>query len=358
MDYLVDVYIKKPNLLAELFNKKVNISVKVDGSAFQITNDNGNVEYHKRGGSSSKIGPVIDEYTKLFAGHLNDAIEFFSEGNKGAWKEIQNHKFLAIEMLPSKMDGSNWVLLTAIDNNDRIINPGEELEEIAANMSIFSVPLLFDGNTTGEMENLLVDMMTLSEDTSNEDFVNLLFKIFPDVKKSQTSWEELLRNSEVEGIVLTWELNGKLAQYKIINPAFKKRHEAEQAAAKEKAEKNRDNLNNLIKFLTDKLDKEGEKLDDNHLKSLELNFLKFIVDPKFLNKLINVAAKVAPNENKFFSLQVNKTSKEMQKVLKKHGTPLVTAYEQFLMTFNKERKRSFIISKEFQDKVNALVNKI
>lgn len=354
MDYLVDLYTKKPEVLSELFNKKVNISVKVDGSAFQITNDNGNVEYHKRGGSSSKIGPVIDEYTKLFTKHLNDAIEFFSEGNKGAWKEIQNHKFLAIELL----EDGHWVLLTAIDNNDKIINPGKELEEIASNMSIFSVPLLFDGNTTGEMENLLFDMMTLSEDTSNEDFVNLLFKIFPNVKKEDNSWEELLRNSEVEGIVLTWELDGKLAQYKIINPAFKKRHEAEQAAAKEKAEKNSENLGKLIQLLTDKLESDGQKLDDNHLKSLELNFLSFINNPKFFNKLVNVAAKVFPNDNKFFKLQIEKVSADMQKKLKKYGTPLITAYEQFLMTFNKERKRSFIISQEFQDRINSIISKI
>ena len=35
--------------------------------------------YHKRGGSSSKLGPIIDEYTQLFTKHLNDAIDYFKD---------------------------------------------------------------------------------------------------------------------------------------------------------------------------------------------------------------------------------------------------------------------------------------
>lgn len=347
MDYLVDLYTKKPDLLNKLFDKSVNISLKVDGSAFQISNDNGNVEYHKRGGSSNKLGPIIDEYTQLFSKQLNKAIKYFSPSNEMAWKEILNNKFLAIELL----EGGTYVLLNAIDNNDKIISAGEELVEIADNLGIISVPLLYDGVLNDFRKENIMTMLTLSEDTSNEDFKTLLLNTF----KIHKSYQELLNKEEIEGIVLTWDLDGKIAQYKIINPSFKARHSAEQKKKEEQAEKDKDNIEALIKLLTDKLEKDGEKLDGNNLKNLELNFLKFISDPKFLNKLINVSAKVRPNDNKFFFLQKDKLSKEMKDIVKKHGTPIITAYEQYLMTFNKERKRNYIISKEFQERINKII---
>lgn len=347
MDYLVDLYTKKPDLLNKLFDKSVNISLKVDGSAFQISNEDGNVQYHKRGGSSNKLGPVIDEYTQLFSKQLNKAMKYFSPSNEMAWKEVLNNKFLAIELL----EGGTYVLLNAIDNNDNLINAGPGLVEIADGLGIVSVPLLYDGILNDFQKENLMTMLTLSEDTSNEDFKNILLGTF----KIHKSYQELLNKEEIEGIVLTWNLDDKIAQYKIINPSFKVRHNTEQKKKEEQAEKDKDNIEALIKLLTDKLEKDGEKLDSNNLKNLELNFLKFISEPKFLNKLINISAKVRPNDNKFFFLQKDRLSKEMKDVLKKHGTPIITAYEQYLMTFNKERKRNYIIDKEFQERINKII---
>lgn len=355
MNYLVDLYIKKPDDVRNLFKQKVNISVKVDGSAFQISYDEATdkVEYHKRGGSSGKLGPVIDDYTKMFARQLNDAIMFFSKENKSAWKEIKRNKFLAIELL----DDGDWVLLNAIGLDGKVYNAGDELEKKASNLSIFSVPLLYDGILTDNLKQVLLDMCTLSEDTTNDQFKTMVIDAF-NMKTTSNSWGELLRNSEMEGIVLTWEIDGKIVQYKIINPAFKKRHEAEQAAAKEKAEQNRDKLNELLKFLLDNFEKKAEKLSSNWLKNLELNFLNMTSDETFTKELLKLSSKVTPNESKFFFLQIDKVPKDIKALIGKHGTPMTTAYEQFIMTFNKERKRNYIIDKEFQQRINNLIKSI
>ena len=45
MDYLVDKYIKKPEYIKELFKKPVTISIKIDGSAFQISYDKDNDKF-------------------------------------------------------------------------------------------------------------------------------------------------------------------------------------------------------------------------------------------------------------------------------------------------------------------------
>ena len=347
MNYLVDLYIKKPDDVKKLFRQKVNISVKVDGSAFQIHNNDGDITYHKRGGSSSKIGPVIDEYTQLFAKQLNDAIEYFDKKKD----IISNNKFYAIELL----DGGTWVLLNVIDYNDNIISAGKELDIKAKELGILSVPLLFGGILDEETTQTLIDMCTLSEDTTNDEFKKLLFNAF---KINNGDYKKLLNNEEIEGIVLTWEIDGKIIQYKIINPAFKKRHEAAQAAAKEKAEQNRDKLNELLKFLLDNFEKKAEKLSSNWLKNLELNFLKMTSDETFTKELLKLSSKVTPNESKFFFLQIDKVPKDIKALIDKHGTPMTTAYEQFLMTFNKERKRNYIIDKDFQQRINSLIKSI
>ena len=49
MDYLIDKYLKEPEYVKELLNKSVQISLKIDGEAFQIGYDkeNDEVTYHK-----------------------------------------------------------------------------------------------------------------------------------------------------------------------------------------------------------------------------------------------------------------------------------------------------------------------
>ena len=114
MDYLIDKYLKEPEYVKELLNKSVQISLKIDGEAFQIGYDKANdeVTYHKRGGSSKKLGPIIDEYTQLFRKKVNDAIDTFNNKKD----VIKQNKFYAIEMF-----NGNYILLTVIDHNDNVI---------------------------------------------------------------------------------------------------------------------------------------------------------------------------------------------------------------------------------------------
>ena len=341
MDYLIDKYLKKPDYVKELFNKKVTVSLKIDGSAFQIfyNKDEDKIEYHKRGGSSSKLGPIIDEYTQLFTKHLNDAIDFFNN-KKDLLKE---NKFYAIEIF-----NGMYILLTVIDNNDNIIT---EVSDIARKLNIESLPILFNGKL--KFNNDIISLLTLDENTSNEDFISAIKGIFGD-----GDYEKFLKGDEVEGIVLTWVENGKPLQYKIINPAFKAKHEKEQKDKLKEAEKDTEQLNKLIKLLYDRLSDVAKYRDDNWIKNLDLNFFEMCSDPNWLQDVKNIAKEITPNNNKWFTLQLNKISNIIKKLLDDNGDEMKTIYEKYLMTFNKPKKRAFIISKEFQTKINNIIEKL
>jgi predicted esterase YcpF (UPF0227 family) len=196
-------------------------------------------------------------------------------------------------------------------------------------------------------------MCTLDDKTSNEDFILLIKKIF-----GSGDYEKFLKGDEVEGIVMTWIENDKPIQYKVINPAFKTRHEVEQKKAKEEAEKDTEQLNKLIKSLYDRLSDVAKYRDDNWIKNLDLNFFEMCSDPNWLSDVKNIAKEITPNTNKWFMLQMNKVSDIVKRLLNNNGDELKTIYEKYLMTFNKPKKRAFIISKEFQSKLNAIIEKM
>lgn len=344
MDYLIDKYLKKPDYIKALFEKPVTISLKIDGSAFQIfyNKEEDKIEYHKRGGSSSKLGPIIDEYTQLFTKHLNDAIDYFADKEE----ILKENKFYAIEIF-----NDMYVLLNVIDNNDKVLT---DIKPIANELDIESLPILFDNQVLPkESQEDLISMCTLAENTTNKDFIVLLKKVF-----GSGDYERFLKGDEIEGIVLTWIIDDKPVQYKIINPAFKTRHDAEQKSKLEEAEKDTEQLNKLIESLYNRLKDVAKYREDNWIKNLDANFFEMCSDQNWLHDVKDIAKEITPNTNKWFTLQINKVSKVIKELIDHNGDEMKTIYEKYLMTFNKPKKRAFIISKEFQNNINNIIERL
>ena len=81
-------------------------------------------------------------------------------------------------------------------------------------------------------------------------------------------------------------------------------------------------------------------------------------DSKFANKVMNVAAKFPAETNPLLGLNLDICSPEMKKFLKRLGKTMEVAYKQFVMAFYKTRKRNYIVSKEFQMKINEISDKM
>ena len=244
-----------------------------------------------------------------------------------------------------------YVLLNVIDNNDKVLT---DVSKIAKKLGIESLPILMNNTImTKSMQDDIIAMCTLDNKTSNDEFVSLIKKVF-----GSGDYEKMLNGDEIEGIVLTWVENDKPIQLKVINPAFKTRHETQHKIAKEEAEKDTKQLNKLVEYLYDRLYDVAKYRDDNWIRNLDLNFLEMMSDPNWVQDVKNIATKITPNNNKWFMLQMNRVHDDVKQCIDNNGDVVKTIYEKYLMTFNKPKKRSFIISKEFQSKINLIIEKI
>ena len=344
MEHLIDRYLKKPEVIKELFTKEVSISLKVDGAAFQISCENDKVTYHKRGGSSKSLGPIIDEYTQLMRKNINDAIDYFDSKKE----EIKKYKFYAIEMF-----NNSYILLTVIDNEDNIIDDRNKLEEISKSLDIDCVPILFEGKLSSEQVESLLSLMTLEPETSNDIYKQYLTNIF-----GKGDYQRFLVGDEVEGIVLTWNIDNVISQYKIINPAFKTRHDKEIKQGNEDYKKEIEEYINLYKLIYETINKIGKYKSDNWIKNLDENFINMVNNEDFKSKFDNIIKTLQPKFKDFFTLQINKASKEIQDVIKEYGDNMKFLYEKYLQIFFKQKKRNYFISKEFQLNVNKVIERL
>ena len=346
MEHLSNVFTKNPDVIDELFKQHVSITLKIDGMAFQIVynDETSEIEYHKRGGDASKVGPLIDDFSKLLVKKYTATIKDF-DSKKDL---LDDYKFLAVEIFDKK-----YVLLTVVTKDNKVIDKPDSLKSIADKLKIDTVPVLLEGKLTDVQKDGLKTMMTLGPETTNEEYKKYLTDLFGDKE-----YTEFLKGSgEIEGIVLTFVLDGKVAQYKIINPAFKTRHDAELKQQREEQLKLAGLVEQILTLFINKLS-DAEKLDDKKLYSLDKNFLKLMQDSKFANKVMNVAAKFPPETNPLLGLDLVICSPEMKKFLKRLGKTMEAAYKQFVMAFYKTRKRNYIVSKEFQMKINEISDKM
>ena len=346
MDYLIDRYLKTPEYIKELLNTSVQISLKVDGEAFQIGYDKekDEVTFHKRSGSSKKLGPIIDEYTQLFRKNINDAIKTFEEKKD----IIKQNKFYAIEMF-----NGNYILLTVIDNNDNIIEDEQTINKIANQLGIDSVPIMFNGILSNTQQEDIMKLITLDETTTNEVFQQQLINIF-----GKGDYNKFLKGPEVEGIVLTWNVESGLEQMKIINPAFKVRHGKEIEASRKRAEEERDSINALNERLYEILNEVGKNLKSSWFANLDANLVNIFNNEQYAKELKELARNIPYVKKDYWTLQMDRATEDIKSLIDKHGDIINVIYETYMKTFYKTRSRCFIISKDFNMKVNALIERL
>jgi hypothetical protein len=251
------------------------------------------------------------------------------------------------------MFNDSYILLTVIDNDDNIIDDRTKLEEISKSLNIDCVPILFEGKLNKEQIDSLMSMMTLEPETSNDTYKQYLTNIF-----GKGDYQKFLVGDEVEGIVLTWNIDNVITQYKIINPAFKTRHDKEIKQGNEDYKKEIEEYINLYELIYKTINKIGKHENDNWIKNLDTNFINMINDESFKSKFDNIIKTLQPKFKDFFTLQINKASKEIQDIIKEHGDNMKFLYEKYLQVFFKAKKRNYFISKEFQLNVNKVIERL
>lgn len=338
MNHLKDKYKTSKETVEKLLQQPVTVTLKIDGTAFQVvtTEDEQDIEFHKRSGNTFKPGPLINDYTRLFVKRYKKPIEIFTKEKKYI---ASNFKFLAFEVLDT-----NIFLLAAYTKDGKQILDDSKLSNIASKLHVSSVPVLFKGELSNEQQTAILNFCN-DDSVIGKSFKNYIYNIFKSYKDFPDKiWKEC--GNDIEGVVLDF---GSGLQYKIDDPKFAIMHKEMTANAKEQSLKYKDVTDELYKGLYDALDN-PEKKDSNLLRSLTANFLS-IPDDK-IKELLKLASKIPASSLEFDDDILDKTIKAN---IRKYGKTYATLYWKYLYMFNKPKKRNYIIDKEFQNKVNGKI---
>ena len=350
MEHFIDIYNKKkfgPNYCKGLLDSfGIKINLKVDGKPFQVlyNEETDELEWHGRSGNETTIGPLIDDYTRLFSKPVNDAIAHI-EPRKEVFKQ---YKFLTFEVI------DKLLLLTAVvDKNDNFINDASEIQKIADKLDTDIMPTLWEGKFNDIQKESILQVISTGVVPEKQAFINWVTTLFGSYNQFP---KKLISASEdfIEGIVFFFNIDGKIIEYKIVDPTYRQSMKDRDNQHAIEREKRKEYYELVYNLLTDWLSKNAKKLNSNQIISLQKNFIELSKDKKIFNKLLENGKHLENNTSETYTIQVDRVLPEIKVLLKKDGCKNV--FELYMKTFYKEKKRSFIISQEFQTKINKIIN--
>lgn len=341
MQHIREVYDKNPELLSNLLDKEVDITTKIDGTAFQVSvSESNDIEFRKRSGNSNKLGPIIDNYTRLFVGNYENAMKHI-ESIADIIKD--NYKFLTFEIFKD-----NLILLSAITKDGQFID--SKLDDIANELNVKVVPTIFSGKLNDKLKASLTSIIVDNIVPENTTFDKLICDIF-----SIYNPEEYMIDSNLEGIVFNFKIEDKIAQYKLVDPSFAQIHKDMRIKSKELDEKLKPFKQKLVDIINKWLEENGKKYSEDKIESLDNNFLNLIKSAKIYNELILIVSNIPSGE---LSIQKNRLSSKITDAINKKGFLLQKLYEFFIRTYYKPKSRNYTTDKETQEQINHIVEKL
>ncbi len=351
MDHFIDIYKKKPEICEELLSQKnIKINLKVDGKPFQVLfNDETNeLEFHGRSGDETHVGPLIDDYTRLFSKPVNDAIAHV-EKHVDVFKK---YKFLTFEVI------DKLLLLTAIvDKKMKFIESADEIKKIADELDTDVMPTLWEGELTQEQKDSIINILMTGIVPEKKEFIDWVTSMFGSYKSFP---KKLISASDefIEGIVFFFPVGEKVVEYKLVDPTYRQSMKDRDAENEKERQDNAKYYEIIYNTFVEYLESIDIKKNDNRILNLQKLFLQMMQDKKIYNKLFNAGSHVKINTSKTYALQNNRVIPELSKAFQKNGDVYKQLCELFIKLFYKGKKRGFVISQEFQQRVNALVEKI
>lgn len=346
MDHIQDVYKKKSEMIEKIWDHLTKVNLKVDGKPFQVVynEEEDELEYHGRSGNETKVGPLIDDMSRLFSKPINDAIRHI----ENRVEIFKRYKFLTFEVI------NEILLLTAIITKDgEFINDPDKIDSIAKELDTDVMPCLWKGKISEEQKEVLMQVISTDIVPTKDEFIKWVKELFGTYDKFPKS---LISRSEefIEGLVFFYDVNGKVVEYKLVDPAY--RNLVKDNQNKNKDEEITKKFEGIYNIFVDWSEDNAKALDKNRIRSIEFNFIEMMKNTKIYNKLMNLGSGLTLSQSDSYFLQLDRISDELRKEIKKHGSVYQLLFEKFVKLFYKAKKRGFVISKEFQGRVNKLID--
>ena len=351
MDHFIDIYKKKPEVCEKLLGQKnIKINLKVDGKPFQVlfNEETKELEFHGRSGDETHVGPLIDDYTRLFSKPINDAIAHV-EKHVDVFKD---YKFLTFEVI------NKLLLLTAIiDKDENFIESANDIKKIADKLGTDVMPTLWEGELNQDQKDSIINILTTSIVPEKKEFIDWVTSMFGSYSEFP---KKLISASDefIEGIVFFFTVEGKVVEYKLVDPTYRQSMKDRDAENEKERQDNAAHYEKIYNTFVDWLEKTDIEKSDNRIENLQKLFLSMMENSKTYNKLMNAGSHIKLNNSKTYALQNDRVIPELNKAFRKYGNVYKQLCELFIKLFYKGKKRGFVISQEFQDRVNTLVDKI
>lgn len=351
MDHFIDIYKKKPEVCEKLLGQKnIKINLKVDGKPFQVlfNEETKELEFHGRSGDETHVGPLIDDYTRLFSKPINDAIAHVEKHTE----VFKDYKFLTFEVI------NKLLLLTAIiDKDENFIESANDIKKIADKLGTDVMPTLWEGELSQDQKDSIINILATGIVPEKKEFIDWVTSMFGSYSEFP---KKLISASDefIEGIVFFFPVKGKVVEYKLVDPTYRQSMKDRDAENEKERQDNAVHYEKIYNTFVDWLEKTDIEKSDNRIENLQKLFLSMMENSKTYNKLMNAGSHIKLNNSKTYALQNDRVIPELNKSFRKYGNVYKQLCELFIKLFYKGKKRGFVISQEFQDRVNTLVDKI
>lgn len=338
MKHLIDI--KNPE---EFLDKVIKITLKIDGKPVQCGYEDGRLVFRGRGGDAFKEAKEITAYDLLYSVGLNKAVKHF----KSHQENMKPYKNVICEV---DDDGCIY-LLSATGQDGKLI---EDTHKVCEDLDFTVIPTLYDckpGMIDPAIKHAI--LRWLKQDTLPT-YANMLDVIYPNM------------HIDIEGIVLTTVDN---EQAKLINPMMRSKRDMWTQHVNDFNLKYKEQIENAYKWIfsraeltyewllqTDQLESSQVCKENLRLDILNHMFIE-IVDLSTPAELFAIASAFPSIDRYRFFIQQENLPEELQALMREYPH-LVKLYDLHIKMLWKKRKRTFLVTQEFQDEVNEFIEKI
>lgn len=342
MDKLNILYDKNREKFYELLkSSRVRVTPKIGGTTLQAVWDDAfnKVRFYKKPINGEKIGSVVDKLSKLFVGEYSYGI-----------KTLQNHlDLLAQYSVVTFKVLEDYIILLSVTTKDGTEANDEMIKTLASHLECMYVPVLFDDALTDVQQEAI--SMWMDSFSANDDLLGLIEDIF-DIEDNETC-DNI--SKYLTGIVLQFfnDKNKEIGKYKILELKSNNVKAESKAQYEKDFEKYNKVSDELIKVMANWLENNAERLGSTVWDSKDGNFIEMMNDPKMYNKIINLASQLP------VSIQdpIDEINEKIRKRISTGGMPVYIAYETYAFVFTARKYNSYVISKDFQERVNNIISK-
>jgi len=364
ISHLKEIFSKKGlDFIQDLFSFETLITEKLDGTAFSFEKIDGELHFYKRNEEISLVDRTLMQYFEkpiLYIESLD--IKKIPENYRFNLEYFVNQGPVSItyDKLPK-----NHLVLTNIQNGNKIIDSPNELIKWAKVLQVEEPPIIFNGKLSEKQKEELINFLETPQENlldkfKTVSFVKFILTILNPSLKSSHLMNDL--DKSIEGIVFKFNKNGDEFLAKIVDPIFQNHI---QSKIKKETDK-RDNSSYLeviedFCFFFNKINLAKFELKESNDEKRYIELMSLIFNEFMHNNFYHDLDFYIPDflKREEFTFNFSMIKNEVTLKILKSSEKNVQIFKTLLTTFKKTRLRpTELVKKEKIAEINNVVTQL